>query len=84
MGEIETEIRKFLGKYIPVDRLGSDENIRQVGMINSLLAVQLISFLETRFDITIPDEELEMRNFATLAAMVSIVERLRAASTADV
>ncbi len=84
MGEIEKDIRKFLAKYIPVDTLGSDENIRQVGMINSLLAVQLISFLETKFDITIPDEDLEMHNFATLTAMASLVERLRAASTAEV
>ena len=83
MGEIEREIRKFLGKYISVDTLRSEENIRQVGMINSLLYVQLIVFLETNFNIAIPDEELEMRNFATLTAIVSTVERLRVASTAN-
>jgi len=79
MDESKARIRAFLGKYFRSRELGGDEDIFALGFVNSLLAMQLVDFLEKEFEITVEDEDLDLDNFRTVNSIAGFVERKSAA-----
>ena len=75
MDERRAKIRSFLGKYFRHREVADDEDIFALGFVNSLLAMQLVSFIEKEFSVTIEDEDLDLNNFRTVQAMSALVER---------
>jgi methoxymalonate biosynthesis acyl carrier protein len=73
--EIKAAIREFLARFFKNQKLNDDDDIFAMGFVNSLLALQLVNFLQKRFQITIDDEDLDLDNFRTLNRMASLVER---------
>jgi acyl carrier protein len=55
--------------------LKEDEDIFALGFINSLVALQLVQFLEKEFGITVEDDDLDLDNFRTLNSMDELLER---------
>ena len=70
------EIAKFLAGSFPNLEIGDDEDLFEGGIANSLFTIQLIMFVEKRFGVQIPNEDLELDNFRTVTAMTKLVERL--------
>jgi len=68
-------IRGFLSRFFSTETLASDADIFALGFVNSLLALQLVDFLEKEFGITIADEDLDLDNFRTIDGMDALVER---------
>ncbi|MBR4296197.1 MAG: acyl carrier protein [Clostridia bacterium] len=56
-----------------------DENtdLFREGHVNSLFALEMVVFLEKTFSFKIPRKEMKKDNFKSVAAMVSLVERLK-------
>lgn len=54
--------------------LDDDEQLVESGIIDSLGVMSLLSFLEERFSIQIPSEDLVPENFATVATITTLVE----------
>ncbi|MHB8056670.1 MAG: acyl carrier protein [Desulfuromonadaceae bacterium] len=54
--------------------LEPDEDLLELGIIDSLGLMKLISFMEETFAISIPDEEVVPENFQSLTRMVKLVE----------
>ncbi len=81
MKEIKPTITEFLARFFKNYQLKDDEDIFALGFINSLLALQLVNFLQKQFEITIDDEDLELDNFRTLNNMAALVERKSAVPT---
>ncbi len=75
MGDYKDRIRGFLGKFFRYHDLRDDGDIFALGFVNSLLALQLVNFLEKEFGITVGDEDLDLDNFRTLNAMDTLVAR---------
>lgn len=75
MEEYKQRIRDFLSKYFRGRDLADDEDIYATGVINSLLAMQLVMFVESEFGLTVEDEDLEIDNFRTVDAIASFVRR---------
>ena len=75
MQEIKATIREFLARFFKNQKLNDDDDIFAMGFVNSLLALQLVNFLQKQFQITIDDEDLDLDNFRTLNKMASLVER---------
>jgi methoxymalonate biosynthesis acyl carrier protein len=73
--EIKLKIRAFLSKYLRSHEPGDDEDIFALGLVNSLFAMQLVSFVEKEFGITVEQEDLEIENFSTINAIAALVER---------
>ena len=69
------KIKQFLFKLMNNRELKDDEDIFALGFLNSLAAVQLVSFLEKEFGVTIEDEDLNVENFSTLNNMDGLLER---------
>ena len=74
---IEAQIRKFIGDHFPSARrakLGSQDALLENGIIDSLGVLDLVSFMEETFAITVMDEELLPENFQTIERLTKFVE----------
>jgi methoxymalonate biosynthesis acyl carrier protein len=78
MSDVQARIKTFLSRFFRQHDLQPDEDIFALGFVNSLLAMQLVNFVEKEFGITVEDEDLDLANFRSLAAMDALVERKRA------
>lgn len=76
------KIRAFVSRYIRGAEWRDDEDIFARGLVNSLLAMQLVMFVEKEFGIAVEDEDLEMDNFRSVDAIADFVQRKRRAGTA--
>lgn len=82
MNDVQTRIKAFLSRFFRQHDLQPDEDIFALGFVNSLLAMQLVNFVEKEFGVTIEDEDLDLANFRTLAAIDALVVRKRATAAA--
>jgi acyl carrier protein len=57
--------------------LGEDDQLVESGIIDSLGVMTLLSFLEEKFTIQIPDHDLTPENFASLSSITALVESQR-------
>jgi acyl carrier protein len=55
----------------------SDTPIIENGLLDSIEILNLVSFLEERFDIAVPVESFVPENFASAEAVANLVMRLR-------
>ncbi|MBU7314900.1 phosphopantetheine-binding protein [Paenibacillus oleatilyticus] len=53
-------------------------NLFEAGLLTSLDVLDLISFLEETFRVTISEDDVNMESLGTMNGVVSLVERLRA------
>jgi methoxymalonate biosynthesis acyl carrier protein len=79
MENTRQEVRQFLGRFFCHQGLGNDDDIFAGGFMNSLILVQLISFIEQQFSVKIEDSDLEFENFRTVNRIVELVEKKKPA-----
>lgn len=75
MQDFKAKLKTFLSQFFGNHDLQDDEDIFAVGFVNSMFAMQLVLFIEQEFQITIENEDLELDNFRTINAMISLLER---------
>jgi methoxymalonate biosynthesis acyl carrier protein len=75
MNDTKVKIKRFLSAFFPTAALREDDDIFALGFVNSLFALQLITWVEKEFGIQIKDEDLDMENFNTIEAIASLVSR---------
>ncbi len=67
--DIEVEIRTFLDKNFPLyeeAKVDRDDSLVETGVIDSLGILELVDFVETRFDLRIPEDELLPENLDSI------------------
>lgn len=79
---IEEALSSFLKERIKTT-VAVDQDLFKSGLVSSMFAMQLVVYLEERYDIAVIGPDLTLDNFRTVRAMTSLVLRLREASTAD-
>ena len=81
--EIVDETRRYIAEnflYARPDRVvAQDEHLMERGIVDSMGMMELIDFLEERFGVRPPDEEITEQNFATLGRIANFVSRQRGA-----
>ena len=75
MNDRKLKIKKFLSRFFNTEQLKDDDDIFSLGVVNSLLALQLVDFLEKEFCITIEDEDLDIDEFRSINSMDKLAER---------
>jgi len=75
MSSASAAIAEFLQRHFPARAIGDTDDIFESGLVTSLLALQLVNFVEGRFRIQLADEDLVQSNFRTIAAMAALVEK---------
>ena len=75
MDKARLQIKEFLSRYFKSHDLQPDEDIFALGFVNSLLAMQLVAFVEKEFGIAVEDQDLDLDNFRSVDAIARLVER---------
>lgn len=78
--EVKGIIRSFLVRSINIPQIGDEEDLFETGLVNSLFAVQLTTFIEKKFELEITADDLDIQNFKSLSAAASFVLRKRSAA----
>lgn len=65
----------YLSRFLPVTDLKDDDDLFALGFVSSVFAMQLVSFVEHEFGITVEDEDLELDHFQSIAAIDAFVAR---------
>lgn len=72
---VREKIRTFLSKFVNVNELQDNDNIFETGLVNSLFAMNLVSFIESEFDISIDNTELDLENFKDINSITILIEK---------
>ncbi len=75
MNEAKEKIRAYFGRLFRNADLKDDTDIFATGFVNSLMAMQLVMFVEKEFDITIENEDLDLKNFNSINAITDLIKR---------
>jgi acyl carrier protein len=68
------EIQGWLRENVTGGReVAPDEALIENGVLTSLQTVELVTFLEERFDIMVEDEEFDEENFGSVEAIAGLV-----------
>ncbi|MEV5514629.1 phosphopantetheine-binding protein [Streptomyces flaveolus] len=79
----KAKIGEYLSRFFPVQDLKDDDDIFQLGFVSSMFAIQLVSFVEHEFGLTIDNDDLELDNFRSVGALDAFVTRKLSASVAS-
>jgi len=74
--EIKTEIKSFLAKNIGNTSLEDEDDLFESGLVNSLFAMELVSFVEKNFKIRVADKDLNLDNFKTISTISGLIQRI--------
>lgn len=75
-----TRIREFVRTRFPLARdlgAGDDDSLLDSGIIDSLGILDIVTFLEEGFGISVSDEDLSPENFDSVGALVRFVNGKR-------
>ena len=78
MWSIEQEIRQFIiDNFLfgePEPQLSNDDSLLDQGIIDSMGVLELVTFLEDKYEIEIPDDELVPTNLDSVNRMIEFVQ----------
>ncbi|ASJ53836.1 phosphopantetheine-binding protein [Brevibacillus formosus] len=76
--QLHEQIREFiLANLVVFDDdvdFTNDDNIFELGFVNSLFAMKLVTFIESEFRLTIESDEMEISNFNTINNIVNFIQ----------
>ena len=75
MNEYKDKIRSVLSKYIQDNDFQDDDHIFEKGYVNSLLAIEMVMFVENEFSIKVGNEDLSLDNFKSVNAIAQLIDR---------
>jgi acyl carrier protein len=70
---IKATIERFISRSSNITNLDDDDNLFESGIVNSLFAVQLMTFIEKTFAIEVEMDDLDIENFKSLNATTAFV-----------
>ena len=72
-----TELENYIAELTNESGIDRSTNLFEGGFLSSLDVLDLISFIETKFDITLSEDDMTMENLGTINNMVSLIDRLK-------
>ena len=80
--QIKDAVRGFIATATAVRNIDDDADLFESGLVNSLFAVQLMTFIEKSFAVEVGVDDLDMDNFRSINATSALVLRKRAGQAA--
>lgn len=84
MTTVEQEVRTFLADNFSLGhdltKLSGTQSLTERGFIDSVGIVEVLTFLETRYEIQITDDETVPENIDTIDNIVRFIDRKRGAA----
>lgn len=75
--EVTAPVLDFLARATGVDGLAPEQDYIAEGLIDSMLALELVAWVEQRFGIQVEVVDLDLDNFRTAARIAGFVRRKR-------
>lgn len=72
---IKEAVKQFILRSVNIPHLNDDDNLFASGIVNSLFAVQLMTFVEKHFAIEVEMDDLDIENFKSLNATAAFIVR---------
>jgi methoxymalonate biosynthesis acyl carrier protein len=76
--EITLKVRQFLEGYVLREDFSDDDDMFALGLVNSLMAMQMVLFLEKEFEVKFNNDELNIANFRSVSSIVNMLEGRKA------
>ncbi len=77
--EIKEKIRLFINENLNVfddeAEYTDDDNIFEMGFVNSLFAMKLVSYIEKEYNVAISNDDLDIKNFRSISRIVAFIEK---------
>jgi methoxymalonate biosynthesis acyl carrier protein len=73
--KVKQIISTFIINATNLSNLGEDDHLFETGVLNSLFAVQLMTFIEKAFRIEVGKDDLDIDNFKSIRATTAFVLR---------
>lgn len=70
--DIRMRIKRYFSKTI-AEGIADDDDIFELGVVDSLFAMQLVLFVEEEFSIVAEREDLDINNFCSIVALTNFV-----------
>jgi len=70
---VKESVKRFILSSINIAHLGDNDDLFESGIVNSLFAVQLMTFIEKTFAIEVGMDDLDIDNFKSLNAATAFV-----------
>ncbi len=71
--DIAPQVHDFVEKFLQGADFEDDDDIFALGLVNSLMAMQLVLFLEKEFAVKFEKSELKLDNFRTVERMADML-----------
>lgn len=78
MPELQEKLRAYIMQnvlYGPADSLGDNDSFIEAGLIDSTGVLELVSYLEEEYSITVGEEEITPENLDSIAKLAGFVAR---------
>ncbi|QDX93493.1 acyl carrier protein [Brevibacterium sp. JNUCC-42] len=76
---VREKVRQFIESNLVIFEdhveISDDDNIFELGFVNSLFAMRMLTFVEEEFVITIDNDELDLINFSSVSNIVRLIEK---------
>jgi methoxymalonate biosynthesis acyl carrier protein len=79
---VKETVRNFILSSIAIPKLADDDDLFESGIVNSLFAVQLMTYIEKTFAIEVGMDDLDIENFKSLNATTAFVLKKNGQATA--
>jgi acyl carrier protein len=74
VNDVTGEITEFLSAALRCE-VGPDDDYFALGLADSLFALELVTFVEGRFSLTVEVEDLDLESFRTANRITAFVQR---------
>ncbi len=71
--EIKETVKAFILKNIRQPTLEDNQDLFSTGLLSSLFAMKLVTFVESNFNLKIDNSELDIKNFRSVDAISHFV-----------
>ena len=79
-GDVRETLRQFVTRSVNFPDLTDDDDLFESGLVNSLFAIQLMTFIEKTFGVEVDADDLDIKNFRSIEAATSFVLKKSAAT----
>lgn len=77
--ELKQKIRAFIESNLVVFdeevQFSDEDNIFELGFVNSLFAMNLLNYVEKEFELVIDMAELDIENFSSVSNIAALIKR---------
>ncbi|MFN2587588.1 MAG: acyl carrier protein [Actinomycetota bacterium] len=75
VSSVKSGVRDFVARAFNDRPVEDDDDIFAAGFVSSLFAMELVTFVEGTYGITIESEDLDLDNFRTVSRIAVLVAR---------